>query len=121
MTTNLTHRTSPVEEYERLTAEIAALEIRLEEGMRLYHASLTPPRGSGITTSGSPFCGSMSGSIKSGGTWATCQKERNDMGEKSMIEWTQNTWNPWQGCHKVSPGCKFCYMYRDKDPLRPRP
>lgn len=37
------------------------------------------------------------------------------MGEKSAIEWTQNTWNPWQGCHKVSPGCKFCYMYRDKE------
>jgi protein gp37 len=36
------------------------------------------------------------------------------MGEKSAIEWTQNTWNPWQGCRKVSPGCKFCYMYRDK-------
>jgi protein gp37 len=37
------------------------------------------------------------------------------MGEKSEIAWTQNTWNPWQGCHKVSPGCKFCYMYRDKE------
>jgi hypothetical protein len=40
MTTNLTHRTSPVEEYERLTAEIAALEIRLEKGMELYHATV---------------------------------------------------------------------------------
>jgi protein gp37 len=36
------------------------------------------------------------------------------MGKKSAIEWTQNTWNPWQGCHKISPGCKYCYMYRDK-------
>jgi len=36
------------------------------------------------------------------------------MGDKSAIEWTDATWNPWQGCHKVSPGCKFCYMYREK-------
>jgi protein gp37 len=32
----------------------------------------------------------------------------------SLIEWTDATWNPWQGCAKVSPGCKNCYMYRDK-------
>lgn len=19
------------------------------------------------------------------------------------------TWNPWRGCEKISPGCKFCY------------
>lgn len=36
------------------------------------------------------------------------------MGDKSAIEWTEATWNPWQGCHKVSPGCKHCYMYREK-------
>ena len=29
-------------------------------------------------------------------------------------------WNPWHGCHKISPGCLNCYMYRrdaefDKD------
>lgn len=30
------------------------------------------------------------------------------------IEWTDETWNPWHGCHKVSPGCKFCYMFREK-------
>lgn len=33
---------------------------------------------------------------------------------QSAIEWTNDTWNPWQGCVKVSPGCKYCYMYRDK-------
>lgn len=22
------------------------------------------------------------------------------------------TWNPWHGCHKISPGCKNCYVYR---------
>lgn len=37
------------------------------------------------------------------------------MGENSAIEWTDNTWNPWIGCLKVSPGCKQCYMYRDQE------
>lgn len=36
------------------------------------------------------------------------------MAENSTIQWTGHTWNPWQGCQKVSPGCRFCYMYRDK-------
>jgi protein gp37 len=36
------------------------------------------------------------------------------LGNKSAIEWTDATWNPWHGCHKISPGCKFCYMYREK-------
>ena len=22
------------------------------------------------------------------------------------------TWNPWHGCHKISPGCQHCYVYR---------
>lgn len=30
------------------------------------------------------------------------------------IEWTDHTWNPWHGCHKVSAGCKNCYMFSDK-------
>ena len=41
---------------------------------------------------------------------------------KTAIEWTRAddgspgfTWNPWQGCIKVSPGCKNCYMYREKN------
>jgi len=37
------------------------------------------------------------------------------MAENSKIQWTENTWNPWQGCRKVSPGCKYCYMYRDRE------
>ena len=37
------------------------------------------------------------------------------MGEKSAIAWTEATWNPWHGCLKVSAGCKFCYMYREKE------
>lgn len=32
----------------------------------------------------------------------------------SNISWTNDTWNPWQGCHKVSAGCDNCYMYREK-------
>lgn len=44
------------------------------------------------------------------------------MAENSSIEWTNHTYNPWYGCLKVSPGCKFCYMYRDmkrygRDPM----
>ncbi len=34
---------------------------------------------------------------------------------KSKIEWTDATWNPWHGCKKVSAGCKYCYMFRDKE------
>lgn len=37
------------------------------------------------------------------------------MGIESSIQWTQASWNPWHGCVKVSKGCKFCYMYRDKE------
>jgi protein gp37 len=28
---------------------------------------------------------------------------------KTSIEWTDFTWNPVTGCHKISPGCKNCY------------
>lgn len=31
------------------------------------------------------------------------------MGQDSRIEWTHNTFNPWWGCVKVSPGCANCY------------
>lgn len=29
--------------------------------------------------------------------------------KNSAIEWTHHTFNPWLGCAKVSPGCRFCY------------
>lgn len=35
------------------------------------------------------------------------------MGERTEISWTDATWNPWQGCTKVSPACANCYMFRD--------
>jgi protein gp37 len=37
------------------------------------------------------------------------------MGEHTGISWTEKTWNPWHGCTKISPGCKFCYMYTEKE------
>ncbi len=37
------------------------------------------------------------------------------MAENSKIQWTDATWNPWHGCTKVSAGCKYCYMFRDKE------
>ena len=33
----------------------------------------------------------------------------------TKIQWTEHTWNPFHGCKKVSDGCKYCYMYRDKE------
>jgi protein gp37 len=36
------------------------------------------------------------------------------MAKNSNIGWTEDTWNPIQGCKKVSPGCKNCYMYTEK-------
>lgn len=31
------------------------------------------------------------------------------MAENSKIEWTTHTFNPWEGCQKVGPGCDNCY------------
>ena len=31
------------------------------------------------------------------------------MAEQSNIEWTDSTFNPWEGCQKVGPGCDHCY------------
>ena len=31
------------------------------------------------------------------------------MGKDSAIEWTDHTFNAWEGCEKVSPACKNCY------------
>jgi protein gp37 len=36
------------------------------------------------------------------------------MSERTGIEWTDSTWNPWRGCQKVSAGCAHCYMYREQ-------
>jgi protein gp37 len=34
------------------------------------------------------------------------------MAGKTFIQWTDATVNFWRGSTKVSPGCKYCYMYR---------
>ncbi len=31
------------------------------------------------------------------------------MAENTKIEWADHTFNPWEGCTKVSPGCANCY------------
>ncbi|MEM9880200.1 MAG: phage Gp37/Gp68 family protein, partial [Pseudomonadota bacterium] len=34
------------------------------------------------------------------------------MADKSLIEWTEATWNPITGCSVISPGCTNCYAMR---------
>lgn len=36
------------------------------------------------------------------------------MGKDSGIEWTTHTQNFWRGCHKISAGCKHCYMFTEQ-------
>jgi protein gp37 len=31
------------------------------------------------------------------------------MSKNSAIEWTDHTFNPWEGCQRVGPGCDHCY------------
>lgn len=35
--------------------------------------------------------------------------------ENSHIQWTDHTFNPWIGCTKVAPECKFCYAEEQQD------
>lgn len=37
------------------------------------------------------------------------------MASTTSIGWCDATVNFWHGCQKVSEGCKYCYMYRDKE------
>lgn len=34
------------------------------------------------------------------------------MAQRTGIEWTDSTFNPWIGCARVSPGCDHCYAAR---------
>ncbi len=34
------------------------------------------------------------------------------MAENTKIEWAHHTFNPWEGCTKVGPGCDHCYAER---------
>lgn len=31
------------------------------------------------------------------------------MGQNTEIQWTNHSFNPWEGCQRVSPGCEHCY------------
>ena len=33
----------------------------------------------------------------------------------TKIEWAEQVWNPSTGCHRVSPGCRVCYMMTEVD------
>ena len=33
----------------------------------------------------------------------------NETLRTTHIKWALRSWNPWYGCSRVSPGCKFCY------------
>lgn len=35
------------------------------------------------------------------------------MSDKTGIEWADHSFNPWWGCSRVSPACRFCYADRD--------
>lgn len=37
------------------------------------------------------------------------------MSDATRISWTDRTWNPWQGCTRVSPGCANCYMFAERE------
>lgn len=37
------------------------------------------------------------------------------MSDRSAIEWTDSTFNPWIGCTKVGPGCDHCYAEAQMD------
>ena len=37
------------------------------------------------------------------------------MADATRISWTDRTWNPWQGCSRVSPGCAHCYMFAERE------
>jgi protein gp37 len=47
------------------------------------------------------------------------------MSDTTRISWTEHTWNPWEGCTQISPGCGNCYIFaqlrrRGRDPARLR-
>lgn len=42
------------------------------------------------------------------------------MSDRTAIEWTDSTFNPWIGCTKVGPGCDHCYAEADMDKRRHR-
>lgn len=41
------------------------------------------------------------------------------MAERTPIEWTDSSFNPWWGCAKISPACTNCYAERDAKRFAP--
>jgi len=39
------------------------------------------------------------------------------LADRTIIAWTERTWNPWRGCTKISPGCAHCYMFTAQERL----
>ncbi len=37
------------------------------------------------------------------------------MAENTEIQWPDHTFNPWLGCTKIGPGCRFCYAEAQMD------
>jgi protein gp37 len=42
------------------------------------------------------------------------------MGTTTGIQWADHTFNPWEGCTKVSPGCEHCYAEERNKRFHPR-
>lgn len=40
---------------------------------------------------------------------SSARKQVATVGEHTAISWCDHTFNAWEGCEKVSPGCKNCY------------
>src|SRR5690606_20203576 len=40
---------------------------------------------------------------------SACRGVVKIMADKTLIAWTDHTFNPWMGCTKVSEGCRNCY------------
>ena len=37
------------------------------------------------------------------------RQKRSELAKDTKIEWATHTFNPWEGCQKVGPGCDNCY------------
>ena len=40
-------------------------------------------------------------------------KKENSKSESDSRMAPMVSWNPWHGCHKISEGCRHCYVYRE--------
>lgn len=40
-------------------------------------------------------------------------KNESSKSDLSSTQHAMVSWNPWHGCHKISEGCRHCYVYRE--------